>query len=118
MPSLQNIRRSDVVLSIFFAPDERFDVDYYDRSYDGSRRGREDGAPLVVRGLRVSVDLVTGDTSVKALGSLRNKDGQEGSRDREQFLQSEQIHADVRSVISDAVTAIRNEIAEFRPVTY
>lgn len=103
----------DMVVGISLAESERFDVPMV--AYSSSR---ENGIPLRVNALRAAIDLVTGETIVKAYGHLRRKDGMVGDRSRDLFLEADQVPEGAKEIINVEVRALRDKIAAGAPVHF
>lgn len=108
---LEHTRVPDVVLRVSIPEAQRFRI-----AYDG-RGGREDGT-LEVWGLRVSVDLASGEGTMLATGYLVNKDGNVGERGREQFLTAGQFPQAAKDLAFVEVADLRRAIGEMKPVTF
>lgn len=103
----------DAVIGISLAAEERFDVEHV-----ASQSSPENGAPLVVRALRVGVDLITGEACVKGYGLLRNRNGEIGERNREAWLTEDQIPERAKEIINVETQQWRDKITLGGPVHY
>ena len=98
----------DYVMRISFDENEYIRIPYDGVGKETQLRA---GHTLEVQALRVSADLITGDTSVLAEGYLVNKDGTAGERERTQYLTEDQIPRRAIDLIYTEVADKRREVA-------